>query len=316
LESLLETITERITMFVMALIAPFVQPIIKAVSASLKTGNNAVIASSTKAQYEVWSDPHCSDPTHSMLSKDHFSNILNEPAGKVASEVLQYVAPRVVYGWEHPDVPIHEILNDVVRVFHHPALRDNNIEIQRRMFGAVENWVKTRQGGGGNLNQVLGSDSVKAGRNHEGSDDHSHGSYSSANKPNKPSKLHTTGAGSHSKVSGSPFEMFNRKREVGFDGEGGASGPSGYGGQQQQQHGGYNAGGYPPQQGYGQGGGYGQAPPNNDPYSYTVGTSYSSGQNDGYYQQARPGQHGGAPPSGSYQGHGHGQGQGPSYGQY
>lgn len=229
-------------MFVMALIAPFIQPIIKAVSASLKTGNNAVIQSSAKSQYEVWNDPRSSDPTHSMLSKDHFSNILNEPAGRVASEVLQYVAPRVVYGWENPDVPISEILNDVVRAFHHPALRDNNIEIQRKMYSAVESWVQTRQGP--NLNQVLGSASVKAGNNHIGSDNHSHGSYFSSGKP---------GAGSHSKVSGSPFDMFAKKRELGFaDDAGAAGGGNSWQGQQ------------------------------SDPTAYSMSTSYQSGYQDGY----------------------------------
>jgi hypothetical protein len=249
LESLLESITERITMFVMALIAPFIQPIIKAVSASLKTGNNAVVESSAKSQYEVWNDPRSSDPTHSMLSKDHFSNILNEPAGRVASEVLQYVAPRVVYGWENPDVPVHEILNDIVRAFHHPALRDNNIEVQRKMFSAVEDWVRTRQGP--NLDQVLNSASVKAGKNHVGEDNHSHGSYFSSGQP---------GAGSHSKVSGSPFDMFNRKRELGFDDDAPSQA---------------NTNSWQGQQ--------------SDPTAYSVGTSYQSGYQDGY--DPRHGQH-------------------------
>ncbi|KAF2668029.1 heterokaryon incompatibility Het-C [Microthyrium microscopicum] len=238
LESLLETISERITMFVMALIAPFVQPIIKAVTASLKTGNNAVIESSNATQYEVWNDARCSDPTHSMLSKDHFSNILNEPAGKIASEVVSYVAPRVVYGWEHPDVPVHEITDDVVRVFHHPALRDQNIDVHRRMYSVVETWARAYQG---DLNNVLGSESVKQGRNHVGGQNpHTHGA---------------AGTSSHSKVSNSPFEMFNKKRDMGFADDMGDSGygsgaTSQYGGQQQQQYGGQQEGygsGYPQQ---------------------------------------------------------------------
>lgn len=244
-------------MFVMALIAPFIQPIIKAVSASLKTGNNAVIESSANSQYEVWNNPRSSDPTHSMLSKDHFSNILNEPAGRVASEVLQYVAPRVVYGWENPDVPVHEIMSDIVRAFHHPALRDNNIEIHRKMFSAVEDWARTRQGP--NLDQVLNSASVKAGKNHIGTDNHSHGSFFSSGNP---------GAGSHSKVAGSPFDMFNRKRELGFEDDAGGAGGSSWQGQQ------------------------------NDPTAYSVGTSYQSGYQDGYqphggHQQQYGGQQGG-----------------------
>lgn len=39
---------------------------------------------------------------------DHFSNLLNEPAGRVAACILQYVAPRIVYAWEHPGVPVEQ----------------------------------------------------------------------------------------------------------------------------------------------------------------------------------------------------------------
>ncbi|KAL8938683.1 MAG: hypothetical protein Q9211_003085, partial [Gyalolechia sp. 1 TL-2023] len=124
LEALVEKITERLTLFVLSLLAPFIRPIINAVSAQLKTGSSAVVDASGKHQFEPWTDPHCSDPTHSLLSKDHFSNILNEPAGQIASAILQYVAPRILYAWQHPDVPQDQVLNDIIRVFHHPAARD------------------------------------------------------------------------------------------------------------------------------------------------------------------------------------------------
>lgn len=93
LESLIEHISETITAFVMGLLAPFVRPIINAVSKSLKDGSSAVIGASAKSQLEPWNNPRCSDPTHSMLSKDHFTNILNSCAGRVAATVLQYVTP-------------------------------------------------------------------------------------------------------------------------------------------------------------------------------------------------------------------------------
>jgi len=48
---------------------------------------------SANEQFGPWNDAHCTDPTHSMLSKDHFSNMLNPVAGRVASTILQYVAP-------------------------------------------------------------------------------------------------------------------------------------------------------------------------------------------------------------------------------
>lgn len=167
LEKMIETISEKVTLFVMGLLAPYIKPIIAAASNGLKTGSSTVVDASAKQQYLVWDDPHCSDPTHSMLSKDHFSNILNQPAGELASVILQYIAPRVIYAWDHPDVPEHEVMNDVCRVFHHPAIRDNNNELHRSMFACVENWVHHQRDPSHRLNDLLSSESVKAGKNHK-----------------------------------------------------------------------------------------------------------------------------------------------------
>jgi len=93
LEALVERISESLTVFVLSLLAPFIRPIINAVSKSLKDGSSTVVEASANSQFEPWSDPHCTNPTHSMLSKDHFSNKLNGVAGRVASTILQYVAP-------------------------------------------------------------------------------------------------------------------------------------------------------------------------------------------------------------------------------
>lgn len=166
LEKMIETISEKVTLFIMGLLAPYIKPIIAAASNSLKMGSSTVVDASAKQQYLVWNDASSTDPTHSMLSKDHFSNILNQPAGEVASVILQYVAPRVLYAWENTNVPEHEVLNDVGRVFHHPAIRDQNLEIHRKMFEVVENWARKQPHGGQQLNEVLSSESVKAGRNH------------------------------------------------------------------------------------------------------------------------------------------------------
>lgn len=85
LEALVEKISETLTVFILSLLAPFIRPIIDAVSKSLKEGSSTVVEASANSQFEPWLDPHCSDPTHSMLSKDHFSNLLNPCAGRVAT---------------------------------------------------------------------------------------------------------------------------------------------------------------------------------------------------------------------------------------
>ena len=165
LEALVERIVETLTVFILSLLAPFVRPILNAVTKSLQTGSEGVISSSKNHQYEVWTNPHSSDPTHSMLSKDHFSNLLNEPAGNVAAEILKFIAPRVLYAWEHPDVPVQQVLNDVEAIFHHPAIRNEHVEVHRTMFKAVGDWLHSRRGG--DLNQILSSESVRAGNNHK-----------------------------------------------------------------------------------------------------------------------------------------------------
>lgn len=45
---------------------------------------------------KVFDDPDASDPSHSLLSKDHFGLILNEPAGKIAKMVVEYTVNLIV----------------------------------------------------------------------------------------------------------------------------------------------------------------------------------------------------------------------------
>ena len=93
LEKLLDHISETLTAFIMGLLAPFIRPIIKQVSKTLKDGSSGIISASARSQLEPWDNPRCSDPTHSMLAKDHFTNILNSCAGRVAVTILQYAVP-------------------------------------------------------------------------------------------------------------------------------------------------------------------------------------------------------------------------------
>ncbi|OTB04112.1 hypothetical protein M426DRAFT_36987, partial [Hypoxylon sp. CI-4A] len=176
LEKLLEHISETLTAFVLGLLAPFVRPIINAVTKALKDGSSGVINASANSQLEPWKNPHCTDPTHSMLSKDHFTNVLNSCAGRVASTVLQYVVPRVLYAWDNPGVPVEEVVKDVLRAFHHPAIRDEHVQIQRDMFNTVRKWADEYPRRH-EINHILGSQSVRNGKNHvqSGQKGHSHG---------------------------------------------------------------------------------------------------------------------------------------------
>ncbi|KAI9778394.1 MAG: hypothetical protein M1816_004116 [Peltula sp. TS41687] len=217
LQKLCELIGETITIFILSLLAPFIRPIINAISKQLQEGSSAVVASSGRHQFEPWTDPYCTDPTHSLLSKDHFSNILNEVAGQVASVTLQYVAPRIIYAWSHPDVPVQQVLDDITRVFHHPAVRDPHCEIHRTMYETVRKWLQSSPNQGSKLNDILSSESVKQGRNHQAG-----GSAEAEGMAiwhhQHPHQQHHQGSSSHSKVRGSEWERIStRTRSVDYD---------------------------------------------------------------------------------------------------
>ncbi|KAK3320728.1 heterokaryon incompatibility protein Het-C-domain-containing protein [Cercophora scortea] len=225
LESLLEKISETLTAFIMGLLAPFVRPIITQVSKTLKEGSSGLINSSAKSQLEPWTNSRCDNPTHSMLSKDHFTNVLNAPAGQIAGVILQYVVPRVIYAWENPGVPVDELVNDVLRAFHHPANRDENIQIQRDMFATVRNWanetpLRSR------LDHMLSSESVKNGKNHILPDEKS-GGGSSRSGPGGGGGSHSCHDGGHGRPATSLWSQL-QTREL----DGSSPPPQ----QQQQQH--------------------------------------------------------------------------------
>lgn len=157
-------------------------PIINQVKVELNTGSSEIIQSSKEKQLIVFNDDRSSDPTHSMLSKDHFSNILNEPAGKIASQVLKWVVPQLIACWDDERIDVNRTLTRVINgVFHHPALHnygdDGAIDGRRLMFGVVEKWWSEKDEQEREvLRDQLSRDGVEQGRNHkEGVHDTGHG---------------------------------------------------------------------------------------------------------------------------------------------
>jgi hypothetical protein len=77
LPDLIEQIENEINVFVFSLLAPFVVPIINQIKTELNEGSSEIIQSSKDKQLIVFHDDRSSNPTHSLLSKDHFSNVSN-----------------------------------------------------------------------------------------------------------------------------------------------------------------------------------------------------------------------------------------------
>ena len=121
-----------------------------------------------------------------MLSKDHFSNVLNEPAGKVAQATVKWVIPQIVACWDDQSIDVERTLNRIINgILHHPALRDRAqdgaSDGRRLMFKVIEEWWRgksEREKDG--LREQISRRGVESGRNHKpGVKDHGHGS----NKP-------------------------------------------------------------------------------------------------------------------------------------
>jgi hypothetical protein len=74
LPDLIEQIENEVNVFVFSLLAPIVVPIINQIKTELNEGSSEIIQSSKDKQLIVFYDDNSSNPTHSMLSKDHFSN--------------------------------------------------------------------------------------------------------------------------------------------------------------------------------------------------------------------------------------------------
>ena len=181
LPELIEQVQEQVTVFVFSLLAPFILPILSQVKTELEEGSSEVIASSREKQHIVFNDDESTDPTHSMLSKDHFSNLLNEPAGKVASAVLTWAVPQVVECWDGQGDPEETISRIIDGVFHHPACLRGNVrgsdQCRNIMYGTVKNWWDGQsERSRDDLREKLSRRGVQNGDNHKpGVEDKGHG---------------------------------------------------------------------------------------------------------------------------------------------
>lgn len=75
LPKIIEQLEEQLAQWVFSIMAPFVVPVLRQIKNELRTGSSEIIESSKHEQHVVFHDDYCSDPTHSMLSKDHFTNV-------------------------------------------------------------------------------------------------------------------------------------------------------------------------------------------------------------------------------------------------
>ncbi|PWN43773.1 Het-C-domain-containing protein [Ceraceosorus guamensis] len=164
LSSLVEKISDSLSVFVLTLLEPYVKPLMTSAMSGLHATSSAVV--SGEDQTEVFDNPNASDPTHSQLSKDHFGLILNEPAGNLARIVVRFAVQAVVKGWDSNDDATRIADECLAGMFHpnwfnpqrcHPMqaemmnymeswARDNAASIRRLDVTNVRNHTNTRSG--------------------------------------------------------------------------------------------------------------------------------------------------------------------------
>ncbi|KAA1471379.1 Het-C-domain-containing protein [Dentipellis sp. KUC8613] len=170
LSDLIDGITDALNAYVYTILAPWLTPILTEATEVLGEGSKAVIDSDD--QYEVFNNPRASDPSHSLLSKDHFQLILNEPAGKIAQVVVQHTVQLIVQAWFDDRSNPDEVIDRILEAFHHPYYNVGRSQIQNAMFEAMERWLSETGEERDEILQSLTKESVRNGQNkRKGSDD-------------------------------------------------------------------------------------------------------------------------------------------------
>lgn len=296
---LLENLTGAMQIFVFSILAPYVKPMLARVKTELAAGSGGVLQASENAQFNVFDDGNSSNPTHSVLSKDHFTNLLNPIAGRVATEVVKFATPLIVSAWEDTGKDANQICDEILQIFHHPALRDGGKQGQRVMYETVENWWNEKDDEAKeHLKQALSRDGVREGKNHEGEDPnpgpggcgHSHGGMkgsggSSQQRQSRTNEQEPSYGGNSGSGGGYNAPSRNRQEESSYGGGGDNNSSS----RNRQEEGSYGSGNNSSsrnrQQENSYGGGDYNAPSRQEESSYGGGDNY--GSSGGYNAPSR-----------------------------
>lgn len=111
----------------------------------LKLGNQLIDAE-RENQFEVFVNATSTNPTHSMLAKDHFTSVYNYPAGIGAVAISKYVIGMHTKAVDDRNTDLKGYLDAIIgAAFHHPALvhtEKPGLDGRKAVFDAIANWWK------------------------------------------------------------------------------------------------------------------------------------------------------------------------------
>lgn len=154
--------------FLAVMIESSVKELRNAVNAAKEKVDQEAAKATSAAVYEDGSD--ASNPSHSDLSKDHFSNVLNQPAGLIGTVTTNWTTQQVVKCWDDPEIDANKTIDEILTILHHPAFPKRKTPIQQYMFETIKTWwegnpAKEKE----RLRSKLTKESVKT-RGHEDHD--------------------------------------------------------------------------------------------------------------------------------------------------
>ncbi|KAK9779102.1 putative Heterokaryon incompatibility Het-C [Seiridium cardinale] len=129
--------------FLAVMIESSVKELRNAVKAAKDRVDEEASKAASAAVYEDGSE--ASDPSHSDLSKDHFSNVLNQPAGLLATVTTNWTVQQVVKCWDDPNIDAAETISEILTILHHPAFPKKKTPIQEYMFQTIKAWWETNR---------------------------------------------------------------------------------------------------------------------------------------------------------------------------
>ena len=169
LSSAKKTIEDSIDDLTYKFLAFFIEPAVKVMRDAVKNSKEVVESQDrgVKGYVDIWGpDALGSDPSHSVLSKDHYSNVLNPVAGRVSLALINCATQKVVRTWEDLSLDPTSVVNSILEGFHHPYYMKESSDVQNAMYSAVTSWWETRTEDKKRfLSRVLTKEGVRANQN-------------------------------------------------------------------------------------------------------------------------------------------------------
>ncbi|KAG9008532.1 hypothetical protein FRB94_013145 [Tulasnella sp. JGI-2019a] len=141
----LDSLRDNPSVFVLTNLRPFLSFLIVLLTRAIRILMEKLIFDSPN-QWEVFNNTKSTNPSHSVLSKDHFHLILHEPAGMIARISALHAVEAVSRLWVDHSVNVNRTLDSIIESIFHPDFSTEarglpKSDIQSQMTDALREWV-------------------------------------------------------------------------------------------------------------------------------------------------------------------------------